>query len=159
MEVNMTVNGELKLDIGLLGTDREGVVSILSKVLADEYLLHTKTRNYHWNITGSQFSDLHKFFQSQYKELDTIIDEVAHRIRCLGEKSIDTLIEFILITKLQEAVGQYPDAKDMITTLLADHEPMIEDLRVDIETTADRYHDIGTKDFPTRLMETQERMV
>ena len=39
-------------NIGLLDKQREGVVAILNTVLADEYLLYTKTRNYHWNVVG-----------------------------------------------------------------------------------------------------------
>ena len=38
-------------------------MTLLMKTLADEYVLYTKTRNYHWNVTGPQFNDLHKFFE------------------------------------------------------------------------------------------------
>ena len=65
------------LNIGLSEEDRKGVIGILSKVLADEYLLFTKTRNYHWNVVGPHFHDLHKFFESQYEEVDGKIDEIA----------------------------------------------------------------------------------
>lgn len=50
-------------NIGLLDEQREGAVAILNTLLADEYLLYTKTRNYHWNVVGPQFNDLHKFFR------------------------------------------------------------------------------------------------
>ena len=52
--------------IGLSDGERRGAVEILSALLADEYVLYTKTRNYHWNVAGPQFNDLHKFFESQY---------------------------------------------------------------------------------------------
>jgi starvation-inducible DNA-binding protein len=57
-------------NIGLLDEQREGVMAILNTLLADEYLLYTKTRNYHWNVVGPQFNDLHKFFEAQYNELN-----------------------------------------------------------------------------------------
>jgi starvation-inducible DNA-binding protein len=41
--------------------------------LADEYVLYTKTRNYHWHVVGPQFNDLHKFFQEQYEVLNDIV--------------------------------------------------------------------------------------
>ena len=50
-------------NIGLTDEQREGVVQMLTTLLADEYLLYTKTRNYHWNVVGPQFNDLHKFFE------------------------------------------------------------------------------------------------
>jgi starvation-inducible DNA-binding protein len=71
-------------NIGLLDEQREGAVAILNTLLADEYLLYTKTRNYHWNVVGPQFNDLHKFFEAQYNELNEIVDDVAERSRTLG---------------------------------------------------------------------------
>ena len=59
-------------NIGLTEAQREGVVGILNTLLSDEYMLYTKTRNYHWNVVGPQFHDLHKFFEEQYNELNTI---------------------------------------------------------------------------------------
>lgn len=69
--------------IGLSEEQRECVTKILNILLSDEYVLYTKTRNYHWNVTGPQFNDLHKFFESQYGALDEIVDEVAERARSL----------------------------------------------------------------------------
>ena len=48
----------MAVDIGLNQRQRQGVVEILSPLLADEYVLYTKTRNYHWNVVGPQFNDL-----------------------------------------------------------------------------------------------------
>ena len=69
----------MAVNIGLSEPHRQGVVGILSRLLADEYLLYTKTRNYHWNVVGPQFNDLHKFFEAQYEAIDEFIDEVAER--------------------------------------------------------------------------------
>ena len=49
-------------NIGLSTKQRDAVVKILAAILADEYVLYTKTRHYHWNVVGPQFNDLHKFF-------------------------------------------------------------------------------------------------
>ncbi len=62
------------------------VIEHLNHVLADTYALYLKTQNYHWNVTGSNFGDLHKTFQSQYEDLAEAVDTVAERIRALGEK-------------------------------------------------------------------------
>ena len=56
-------------NIGLSEEQRSAVVKILNTLLSDEYALYTKTRNYHWNLLGPQFNDLHKFFEEQYTEL------------------------------------------------------------------------------------------
>lgn len=153
----ITMEKEIKPNIGLSDSDREGVVKILGTLLADEYILYTKTRNYHWNVVGPQFNDLHKFFQSQYEELDEIIDDVAERIRSIGGMSPGTLVEFKDQTRLKENPGEYPAAMAMISSLLADNEAIIRNLRVDLEACADKYHDIGTNDFLTGLMEKHEK--
>jgi starvation-inducible DNA-binding protein len=145
-------------NIGLVEKQREGVVGILNTILADEYLLYTKTRHYHWNVAGPQFNDLHKFFEAQYNQLNEMVDDVAERARVLGGHALGTMTEFLKYTRLKEQTGYYPDARDMIANLLADHEALICHLRIDLETCAERYHDAGTNDFLTGLMEQHEKM-
>jgi starvation-inducible DNA-binding protein len=148
----------MKPNIGLSDEQRKGVVDILHNVLSDEYVLYTKTRNYHWNVVGPQFNDFHKFFEGQYNELSDIVDEVAERVRALGENSLGTISEFSQRTRLKEHPGQYPSAQGMAKDLLDDHEAIIRTLRKDLEICADTYHDIGTNDFLTGLMEKHEKM-
>lgn len=147
-----------KLDIGLTGQQRRGVSEILNVILADEYLLYTKTRNYHWNVTGAHFHDLHKFFEAQYGQLDGMIDDVAERIRSLGDASPGSLSEFSQLARLKEQTGAVPDAQEMLHRLLKDHESLIKYMRIDLELCADPHHDLGTQDFLTGLMETHEKM-
>jgi len=148
----------MKIDIAISQGDRQTVVDILNTLLSDEYVLYTKTRNYHWNVVGPQFNDLHKFFEAQYEELDDFVDEVAERIRQLGAPSPGTLAEFTKASRLKEHPGQHPAAKAMIAALLADHEAVIKTLRSDLTTAQDKLSDAGTCDFLTGLMEKHEKM-
>ena len=127
-------------------------------MLSDEYVLYTKTRNYHWNVVGPQFNDLHKFFEAQYEALDDVVDEVAERARSLGGHALGTLAEFTRHARLAEQPGQYPDARGMLASLLHDHEALVRTLRADLETCAEKYRDAGTSDFLTGLMERHEKM-
>jgi len=148
----------MKPKIGIADDMRKGVVELLSTVLADEYVLYTKTRNYHWNVEGMQFNDLHKFFEAQYEQLDDFVDEVAERARALGGRALGTLAEFKEKTRLKEEPGQVPSARDMLTRLVADHESLIRQIRVDLQSCVDKHHDAGTSDFLTGLMESHEKM-
>lgn len=148
----------MKLNIGLSDKERAGVLEILGVLLSDEYVLYTKTRNYHWNVVGPQFNDLHKFFEAQYSELSEIVDEVAERARALGSRAPGTLAEFSERTRLKEHPDQYPEARRMLSNLLADHEAIIRALRADLETVGGTYHDAGTTDFLTGLMEKHEKI-
>lgn len=147
----------MKPNIGITEQNLEGVIKILSALLADEYVLYTKARNYHWNVVGMQFNDLHKFFQSLYEELNEYVDDIAERIRTLGGNAIATLKEFLENTRLKEHPGEYPDAKTMLSNLLNDYETIIRNLRNDITTVSEKYQDLGTADFLTELMEKHEK--
>ncbi len=148
----------MKVNIGIDTKKREGVVDVLNTLLSDEYIVYTKTRNYHWNVTGPQFNDLHKFFEAQYEALNDMVDRVAERARSLGGKALGTLKEFLDETRLKETPAQYPNAEKMLSNLLADHETVIQSLRKDLETCANEYQDQGTTDFLTGLMEEHEKM-
>jgi starvation-inducible DNA-binding protein len=146
------------VNIGLNQRQRQAVGEILSRLLADEYVLYTKTRNYHWNVVGPQFNDLHKFFEAQYEALEDFIDDVAERARTLGGHAVATLAEFEQLTRLKEHPGRYPAARDMLKNLLADHEAVIQTLRHDVDIVMEQHRDAGTSDFLTGLMERHEKM-
>jgi len=145
-------------NIGIADDRRDGVLRILAALLADEYVLYTKTRNYHWNVVGPQFNDLHKFFESQYDALNDVVDEVAERSRTLGGPAIGTLAEMLDHARLKEHPKQYPDAKQMLANLVADHEALVRTLRGDLAAAMDKFGDAGTSDFLTGLMEKHEKM-
>jgi len=145
-------------NIGIPDGNRQGTIALLNTLLADEYMLYTKTRNYHWNVTGLQFNDLHKFFETQYEALDDIVDEVAERARSLGGRAAGTLEEFRKTARLGEDPGRVPAARDMLAGLLADHEAPTRSLRADVDTVTDKYRDTGTADFLTGLLEQHEKM-
>jgi starvation-inducible DNA-binding protein len=147
----------MKTNIGLSDEQCDNVVKILNTLLSDEYVLYTKTRNYHWNVLGPQFNDLHKFFEEQYTELNVVVDDVAERARTLGAWAFGTLTEFSQHARLSEHPGQYPNARQMIANLLADHETLVRQLRTDSEA-AEKYQDMGTNDFLIGLMQKHEKM-
>ena len=151
------MKADVKTNIGLSDDSRKGVVEILNARLCDEYTLYTKTRKYHWNVTGPHFSELHKLFEAQYEALDEAVDSVAERARALGGKAFGTLAEFSENTSLEEAPGKNPDAEGMIKDLLEDYETLINNLRRDLVLCVEKYGDAGTSDFLTGLMEEHEK--
>ena len=148
----------MKPNIDIADTARSSVIEILNRLLSDEYVLLTKTRNYHWNVVGPQFNDLHKFFEAQYDELNEIVDEVAERARQLGGRAFGTLAEFTKTSRLVEQPGVAPAATEMVRGLLDDHESIIRALRMDIGPVTDKLADVGTADFLTGLLEKHEKM-
>ena len=147
----------MTINTGLNAKARDGVVKLLNTLLADEYVLYTRTRNFHWNVVGPRFHDLHKFFEAQYEEVDAIIDEVAERARALDGLASGSLNEFLKITRLDDTQPTPADDAGMIASLLADHEAIARSLRKDLERVGS-LGDAGTNDFLTGLLEQHEKM-
>lgn len=148
----------MKANIGLLSENTQAVANELSKILADEYVLSTKTRNAHWNVEGADFYDKHKLFELQFGQLDEFIDSIAERIRSIGHYAPATLKSFLELTQFTELTREKNDSKGFITELLNDHENLIIKLRENIHRFADEYKDMGSSDFVTGLMERHEKM-
>ncbi len=97
------------------------VTAALKQVLADSYVLYLKTQNHHWNITGPHFKPLHEMFGAQYAELAAAIDEIAERIRALGEPAPGSFKAFAALTTLAEAGEGIVTAPAGVKQLAADH--------------------------------------
>lgn len=148
----------MKTQIGISEENKKAVSVQLAKLLADEYVLYTKTRNAHWNVEGPDFHAMHLFFESQYEQLDEIMDSVAERIRQLGHYAPGTLKSFLQLTHLAELTERSNDSLGFIRELVEDHDSIIEFIRGNINPFANDYGDAGTSDFITGLMEDHEKM-
>lgn len=143
-------------NIGLSPKNLKSIAEILSFVLSDAIVLYTKTRKFHWNVSGKSFMELHKLFEKQYKILEEAIDEIAERINKLGAKTPGTMQEFLDMTSLKESPGKYPSQREMLGELLKDHEAVIKQLRRYIDDCDEKYGDMGTSDFLTDLIKEHE---
>lgn len=148
----------MKPNIGISDKNLQAVANLLNTLLADEFTLYVKTRNAHWNVTGDNFNELHKFFEEQYEQLDDIMDEVAERARMLGHFAIGTLNDIMKNTRLTENKADYGSQNALVRGLLDDHETIIRALRNEIEKVGNDYKDLGTSDFMTGIMERHEKM-
>jgi starvation-inducible DNA-binding protein len=147
-----------KINIGLTEEQRQGVNDLLNRDLADAYLLLIKTKKYHWDVVGPQFRSLHELWEEQYETLTQSIDSMAERIRALGGYPVGTAEGFLKLASIKEAAGTVPTATEMVARLVEDHEQIIRNLREHIDRCSDEFHDEGTADFLTGLMEGHEEM-
>jgi len=146
----------MKPKLGISEKHLNKVIELLMSLLADEFILYTKTRKFHWNVSGNSFIELHVLFQKQYQELEASVDLMAERVNKLGGIAIGTLKEFLALTRLSESPSKHLTQKEMITQLLNDHETIIIQLRSDIEECIGKNNDAGTGDFLTGIMEQHE---
>ena len=147
-----------KLNIGLSEEQRNGVCELLNKDLANSYLLLIKTKKYHWDVTGPEFRSLHELWEEQYQALTETIDSIAERVRQLGNFPVGTAKGFIEYGNIEEHTGDVPSAYRMVSNLVDDHESIIRNLREHVDQCSEEFHDEGTADFLTGLMEQHEEM-
>jgi starvation-inducible DNA-binding protein len=148
----------LKMNIGLSEEQRQGVINLLNRDVADAYLLLVKTKKYHWDVVGPQFRTLHQLWEEHYEALTENIDACAERVRSLGGYPVGTMEGFLKLTSLKEQAGVILLATDMVASLVKDHEQVIRNLREHVDQCSEEFHDEGTADFLTGLMEQHEQM-
>lgn len=141
---------------GINNAATKTIVKHLSARLADSYLLLLKTQNYHWNVTGPNFQSLHTLFQTQYEELFLAVDEIAERIRALGEVAPGSYAQYVKIANVKEDKTAPKDWKAMVKNLLADHERLVRDLRAGIEA-AEAGDDVTSADVFTQRLNAHEK--
>ena len=127
----------------------------LSRLLADTYTLYLKTHNFHWNVTGPMFNTLHLMFEQQYTELATAVDEIAERIRALGEAAPGSYSQYAALSSIREETG-VPSAEDMIRQLVADQEAVVRTAR-SVFPAAEEASDEPTADLLTQRMQVHEK--
>ncbi|MBC6904564.1 DNA starvation/stationary phase protection protein [Saccharophagus sp. K07] len=126
----------LKIDIGINENDRTNVAEGLKKLLADTYTLYLQTHNFHWNVTGPQFRELHLMFEEHYNELATAVDDIAERIRTLGVHAPGTYKAFAALSSIEEVEG-VPPAEKMVELLTHGHEQVVKTARQVLKTAQD----------------------
>lgn len=116
------------INIGISSDSREKIADGLKRLLADSYTLYLQTHNFHWNVTGSQFRELHLMFEEHYTELAVAVDDIAERIRTLGVAAPGTYKEFAKLSSIHEIEG-VPSSEEMVNLLKQGHEQVVRTCR------------------------------
>lgn len=146
------------LNTGISKTNSKKVADALNQVLADEFVLYTKTLKFHWNIEGRDFHALHLFLDDQYQQLQKIIDSVAERVRKVGHFAIGSMKEFLAEASLKEHAATTSVAESMLAELVSDHDALIRKTRTLIDDFDKKFDDKGSSDFITGIMKEHEKM-
>jgi starvation-inducible DNA-binding protein len=116
------------VNIGINAEQRQEIAGGLARLLADTYTLYLMTHNFHWNVTGPFFRDLHLMFEEQYTELGTAVDLIAERIRTLGFPAPGTYKAYAELSSIKETDG-IPAAEDMVQRLVEGNESVVRTAR------------------------------
>ena len=143
------------IDIGINEKDRINIADGLKRLLADSYTLYLQTHNFHWNVTGPQFRELHLMFEEHYTELALAVDEIAERIRTLDVAAPGTYKAFAQLSSINEVDG-VPEAKVMVRLLTQGHEQVVKTCR-DVLAPAQEAGDESTASMVSDRMRVHEK--
>lgn len=142
-----------------LGMDRdkvEGTVNELNTLLSNYHLYYQNLRNFHWNIQGENFLDLHEKFEQLYDDARLKIDEIAERILTLRMRPVSQFSEYLKKAKVDEA-GRVEEDLEMVNIILENHRILIENMRRVIKA-ADSVGDEGTIDMVGGFLSNLEKV-
>jgi starvation-inducible DNA-binding protein len=121
------------------------VVVELNKLLADYHIYYQKLRNFHWNILGKNFFNLHIEFENRYNDAKLKIDEIAERILTLRYHPMSQLSEYLQIASIKETSLVESDIT-MVNIILKDHKILLKQMS-DVIKKAQEAEDEGTIDL------------
>lgn len=141
-----------------LGLDEKKVtttVNNLNRLLSSYHVYYQNLRNFHWNVQGQNFFELHNKFEELYNDARQKIDEIAERILTLRHIPLSRISDYLGMTEVEESTILQTD-EDMVDKILEDHEQLIRTMREVIES-ADEANDEGTIDMIGGFLENLEK--
>jgi starvation-inducible DNA-binding protein len=144
-----------RLGTGLSTADRQELVRMLGKALSETYVLYTKSQSVHWNVVGPMFYSLHKLTEEHYEDLAEAVDELAERIRALGQPAPSSFGEFLELSDIKET-RERQSCETAISMLCSDHETAARTFR-EGTTLAAQLEDVVTADLLTERMAQHEK--
>lgn len=105
------------------------LIEALKAALADTFTVYLKAHNYHWNVTGPDFSQYHSFLDGYYNELWGAVDSIAEHIRALDAYAPGSMARFKELTTIEEAMN-IPSALGMMADLASDNRKIMNTLKI-----------------------------
>lgn len=136
--------------LGYSKPETDGIVDALNKLLANYHVHYQKLRNFHWNVVGPDFFDLHEIFEQDYNKAKKSIDVIAERIRIFGRRPLSNLSEYLETSSIEEVDSRGMSGNEMAREIVSDYETLLSFL-VDTADEANQVGDIGTSDMATKF--------
>jgi len=152
-KVSKTKKSFVKLGYTKLQTAE--ITDSLNQLLANYSVHYQKLRNFHWNVKGADFFDVHEQFEEQYNDVKVAIDDIAERIRVFGQTPLSTMREYLESAEIKES-GTDLNAMEMVKEIIRDYEVLLEYMFKVIEYAIDN-GDSGTEDMVKSFVKKTEK--
>ena len=142
-------------NLGFANKDTTELTKEINLLIASYHVHYQKLRNFHWNVTGKDFFDLHEKFEELYNFSKVNIDDLAERVRVFGEKPMARLDEYLKFSKISEPErGLGPD--NMVDSILTDFEILLSQM-INVLDLANESGDVSTIDLLNSIVKQTEK--
>lgn len=132
------------------------IAEALNGLVADSYALYTKTKNFHWHVSGPHFRDYHLLFDEQAAEIFATVDDLAERVRKLGARTVHSIGEIAKLQTIKDNNKDFVPAADMLAELMSDNKLVIKRMRAAHEI-ADKHDDVATASILENFIDAAEK--
>jgi starvation-inducible DNA-binding protein len=141
--------------LGWTAKETERIAEALNQLLANYSVHYQKLRNFHWNVKGADFFDLHEQFEMLYTEAVNNIDAIAERIRVFGKTPLSTLKEYLEISEIKET-GSDINSDIMVREILSDFRILLDYMVKAVDTSIEQ-EDSGTEEMVKKFINSIEK--
>ncbi|WP_149401726.1 Dps family protein [Dictyobacter arantiisoli] len=134
----------------------QAVSNAVNPLIADAFALYTKTKNFHWHLSGSHFRDYHKLFDQQAGTILASIDVMAERVRRIGGTTIRSISMISELQTIKDDNDDFVPPGEMVKRLMDDNTHIAQMIRAAIEA-AEHSRDNATANALEEILDETER--
>ncbi|MBR0906372.1 DNA starvation/stationary phase protection protein [Bradyrhizobium liaoningense] len=135
--------------------DISGALTVL---LADVFALYTKTKNFHWHMSGNHFRDYHLMLDEQAGQIFAMTDDIAERVRKIGGRTIRSIGDVSRRQRILDNDAEYVAPESMLTELRSDNLQLLGFMRA-AHQLCDERRDVATASVLENWIDETERRV
>ncbi|MBD3636239.1 MAG: DNA starvation/stationary phase protection protein [Crocinitomicaceae bacterium] len=141
--------------LGFTNLEATEIILCLNEMLSNYQVHFHKLQNFHWNVKGRDFFELHEHFEKMYKQAFENVDLIAERIRVFGMTPVSTMKEYLNLSEIKEAPTDL-SGEFMVREILEDYEVMI-GIMIETIDQASKNGDTGTIDMVNGFVKAMEK--
>ena len=150
------VSARIATQTDLSGNAIPEIAEALNGLVADSFALYTKTKNFHWHVSGPHFRDYHLLMDEQATEIFATIDDLAERVRKLGARTIHSIGEIAKLSTIKDNNKDYVSPEDLLVELMNDNKHVIKRMRL-AHDIADKHEDVATASILENFIDAAEK--
>jgi starvation-inducible DNA-binding protein len=150
------LSSNLRTPTDLSPDDTKQIAAALNKVIADNFVLYMKTKNFHWHMSGPHFRDYHLMLDEQGDELYAMTDPIAERVRKLGCQTLRSIGHISRSQRVKDNDAEFVSPSNMLSELCEDNKHLAKQLR-EVHDLCDRHEDIASASLLENWIDETER--